>query len=199
MGVPKGALPGRDGVTPIISQLLDDASAAGCENQVAVGDHDAYDALLQRQGRRVPRTPDAPSGVGPLGGIGGLLRWVEQDARPISRVVIASCDLPFVTEDALRMIARPLPAESHARVFDAPSFAPFPAILDIAHARRALDETLAAGERSLRAFFARLEVIRVQPDSPRWIRDWDTPDDVARDRASRAQSEPPADAAESDA
>lgn len=73
--------------------------AAGCRPVVFVGG--AGDRLAAATGRDF--VSDTWPGEGPLGGVVDALGWFRQ--RGFEAVVVAACDLPGLTEDAVRDVA----------------------------------------------------------------------------------------------
>lgn len=119
---------------------------------------------------------DAPAGVGPLGGLGPLLRHAGQ--RP---VVALACDLPYVEVAMLRRLAaQPAGPAVVAPQLDDDWWMPLCARYDPPAVLPALQQTLDAGQRSFQALLRRLSVAPLDLDDEerRKLRDWDTPQDM---------------------
>jgi molybdopterin-guanine dinucleotide biosynthesis protein A len=124
---------------------------------------------------------DVPAGIGPLGGLRALvLRAAE--ARH-DGVLALACDLPFVTTELVHRLA--------TEAEDADALAPredglwYP--LTARYSVRtldAIDAALMAREHSLQKLFARLgsaaRRLDVDAEELASLRDWDSPDDLAR-------------------
>jgi molybdenum cofactor guanylyltransferase len=140
-----------------------------------VGRSDAYAAL------RLPQINDDPKGIGPIGGLRGLLLHAKQAGA--AQVLALACDLPFIDRPVLRLLCAPLTGP--ARVpFVAGRFQPLAASYAPEPALSALDRALAQGKHALMAVLAELgpAVERLEEGSVRAeaLRDWDTPDDMTR-------------------
>ena len=170
-GLPKGLLRGEGGIT-LVERWRRLFAAEGVEG-VLVGAHPAYAGL----GLEI--VPDAPAGVGPLGGLLASLR--RAGARPL---LVAACDMPFVSG---RLLARLRSFEAPTPVVAAerggrrePFFARYdpPRVLPLAEAR------LRRGQLSLQGLLAEAGVTAL-PLSPRELGeldDWDSPADMSRTR-----------------
>ncbi|HWA71364.1 MAG TPA: NTP transferase domain-containing protein [Polyangiaceae bacterium] len=174
--VPKGLLRGPHG-TPLIERLLKECELAlpGAA-RVLVGDSAAYAALA------LPTLPDAPPGIGPLGGLRALL---QQAALAGEQAVIAlACDMPFVSARLLRRLALEQPAATAFAPREGAGWEPLCARYAVG-AAGAVEAALEAGERSLQRVFARLgeqaAELELQPHERGELRDWDEPDDLHRD------------------
>jgi molybdenum cofactor guanylyltransferase len=176
-GVVKGLLkaPGSD--QSLIERLLEQLRSAvpGAEI-VLVGNAEPYTSL------GLLAVSDNPPGVGPLGGLLGLLAYAEQ--RGAQQALVLACDLPRLN-DAL--IAR-LDHEGHgagALVAEQagvrnPLIARYAVRPALDAARRAFD----AGARSLQAVLDRLEpgvvCLRVSESEASLLEDWDTLSELRR-------------------
>ncbi len=143
----------------------------------------ALDALIEagmtpvvilRQDQREPATPagtqvlrDEVEDAGPLGGIHALLRWL-----PVEWALAVPSDQPFLVPKLLRGLIGQESDDLDAVVGRSPSgIEPLPG----AYRRTclpAVEETLAAGERSLLQLFSR---IRVREVPTALLREWDPP------------------------
>lgn len=171
-GHPKGLLPAPDTGEPLVVRLDRIGRAVGLE-PVLVGDAAPYRSALPAL--RV--IADDPPGIGPLGGLGGLLA-----AAGDGRTLALACDLPYVSE---ALVAR-LVADASAAPVLAPRasalsvWEPLCARYDAKVVRPALDRLLAKGGRSFQQLLATLTVaeLALGPDERTQLRDWDTPEDV---------------------
>lgn len=162
-GIAKGLLEVEG--EPIVVRLCRVAREAGLE-PVWVGLHDdAYrDALPELRA-----LDDAPGGIGPLGGLAGLL--TEGSA------IALACDMPFVSAALLRRLRDEQPdAAVLAPRFDG-RWEPLCARYD-ARVRGPLVQAIAAGMRSFQPFLTGLPAQELVLPSRDELRDWDTPSDV---------------------
>ena len=180
-GRPKGLLPGRDGETSIAASLLGTAEAAELFPRWLIGDIDAYDALENEGAIRIT---DDPPGVGPLGGLRALLR-AARDAG-CEAVVLVACDMPFVDVDTLTALRDgPAPAAVGAYAARREDGAPWEPMLcryTVAPALAAAEAALGEGRRSLQAVLGSMTTVRFHPPSERAFEDWDSPEDIRRER-----------------
>lgn len=172
-GIAKGLLPAPSTGEPLVVRLARIAHELGHE-PVLVGDAPAYRAALPSL--RV--IADDPPGVGPLGGLGGLLAKANDPCA-----IALSCDLPHLSS---ALLARLASTSSRAAVL-APRSAhgpwePLCARYDVALVRGALAAGLARGERSFQRLFASLDVEALEIDESErgQLVDWDAPEDLAR-------------------
>jgi molybdopterin-guanine dinucleotide biosynthesis protein A len=172
-GVVKGNLPGPDGER-LLERLVGQCWKALPDVPVVlIGDAPAHADLGLRS------LADAPSGVGPLGGLRALLLHAKQSGA--WGALALACDLPYV---GARLITR-LASESPEALFLAPregalwhTLAARYSVLTLP----AVDATLAAGERALQRVVGRLgehaRALELDGEELAELRDWDTPDDV---------------------
>jgi molybdopterin-guanine dinucleotide biosynthesis protein A len=118
---------------------------------------------------------DRPGEIGPLGGLAGLLAHAAK-----GRVLALACDLPFVSRE---LLARLIEEHPRAEVL-APReslWQPLCARYD-AHILPRVEAAVAHGTRSFQRLFAELAVqpLELSEAERAQLRDWDTPDDVAR-------------------
>lgn len=124
---------------------------------------------------------DDPPGIGPLGGLRALLRHAEQVGA--SGALALACDLPYLGVGLVRRLAAEAP--------DADFVAPRDGVLWHTLVARygpgalgAVEATIAAGDRALQRVVGRLgeRAIELSVDAAERaeLRDWDTPEDVAR-------------------
>lgn len=94
----------RKTIVENLSEAFADASHAG--SVALVGEPErtrAYDAL------GLPTLSDDPAGIGPLGGIASALQAALQQRR---RLVVVSCDLPYVDAELFRALLNQSPNAS---------------------------------------------------------------------------------------
>lgn len=177
MGEHKGLLPVPGGAEPIVEALVRRAREAGFD-PLLVGDATPYAHLAEG----VIRVEDDPPGAGPLAGLQAALRHALNTGR--SRFVTVACDMPYVTPEALQQVRdhqSEAPVVAPRRGPDAP-WEPMLARYDAARLADALAEAISQGQRSFQKLFASIEV-EAPPLTPAIdcaLRDWDTPEDVAR-------------------
>lgn len=162
--------PGSD--ERLVDRLVRIAGEAGLAC-VVVGSHP--EAAPLRAG--LACVADQPPGIGPLGGLGALLRF----AQPRSVIAVA-CDMPFVTTTLVERLARdPRNATVLApREPDARKWQPLFARYDAARTLPVLERTVGEGVRSFQDLFAQLDVVEFELDDAEraLLRDWDTPEDI---------------------
>jgi len=165
-GAAKGLLAGPDG-RPIVERMRDLLRGMGLE-VVLVGSDSRYDSLGLRA------VDDEPGGIGPLGGLIGLLRHADD------RVVVAiACDMPFIQAPLVeQLLAAPRASAVAPRQGTRwePLFARYApeSVLTAARARAS------RGELSLQGLLDAVgtrEMVLTE-DEWRQLRDWDTPSDV---------------------
>jgi molybdopterin-guanine dinucleotide biosynthesis protein A len=176
-GFPKGLLPsptaGRD--RTLIEALVTEFRAAAPKSDVVLlGQNVAYGGL------HLPSLPDSPGGIGPIGGLRALL--LEAKRPPERRVVLCSCDMPYLNRT---LFARLLGERPEAVALAAKRdgwFEPFPSRFDASRALPALDDQLAAGRHSLVALLTAMgsSELPLESGEEQCLRDWDEPADVRR-------------------
>ena len=168
MGTDKAALV-LDGVA-MRDRVLAAVSAAGITTVIVAGTDDVPDAI--------PAT-GPPDAQGPLAGIVGAWRAMQQAPRPnVDPVVVLACDLPWLVADVITAVIGASRDHTHGAVAHDGDR---PQPLVAAYRRVALDEMARcydAGERSLRRCSAQWDLGTV-PADPTIIADADTPDDLA--------------------
>ncbi|MET0344188.1 MAG: molybdenum cofactor guanylyltransferase [Polyangiales bacterium] len=172
-GTPKGLLPAPDTGEALVVRLARIGAEAGLE-PVLVGSAEPYAALVPT----LRRLPDAPAGIGPLGGLMALL-----DASAPAQALAVACDMPFVSRELLvRVATAPLAADVLApRTGD--RWQPLCARYDAGALRGPVATAIASGVRSFQRLFDALTVatLTLTPDEQAQLVDWDTPEDVSRD------------------
>jgi molybdopterin-guanine dinucleotide biosynthesis protein A len=176
-GVAKGLLQAPDSETTLVQRLLAEVeSAAPGAEVVLVGDTTAYAALGLRT------VDDAPHGIGPLGGLLGLLLAAEQ--RGAELALALACDLPRLDAALLRRLLNEADDAGALVVAQQgvrnPLIARYRVATTLPAARAALD----AGKRSLQAVLDRLadgvQALPLTPAEGALVDDWDYPEDVQR-------------------
>lgn len=172
-GAAKGLLRAPEGVTLIDRwrAILADAGA----DVVLVGSGEAYAAT------GLEAIADEPAGTGPLGGLCALLRRAGR--RP---ALALGCDMPFVSARLVERLVGAPPAVAVAPRREG-RWEPLFARYEAAAALPVAIDALARGRRALQAVLdaAGAVPLRLSPEEERELRDWDTPEDVARDLSQR--------------
>lgn len=170
-GRPKGLLSTPDGVT-LVERLRALLMETGAE-VVLVGASDAYASL------RLETIADEPRGVGPLGGLAGLLRR----ARGAPTLALA-CDLPYVSAGLLARLVSAAPAPVVAPKRDG-RWEPLCARYDPAQVQPVVERMLAARRHALQAVLdeAGAVALPLSADEALELRDWDVPEDVPGPRS----------------
>lgn len=124
---------------------------------------------------------DEPREVGPIGGLRSFLSRAQADGA--QRALALACDLPFIDQTMLRRLSAPLTSAARVPNMDgrfqplAATYAPIPVLA-------AIDRALAAKQHALMKVLAELgsniEQLEVDEQHALTLRDWDTPDDIAR-------------------
>jgi molybdopterin-guanine dinucleotide biosynthesis protein A len=140
-----------------------------------LGAADAYASL------GLPALADAPAGIGPLGGLRALLLHAQASGH--SHALALSCDLPYLGAELLVRLATEAPPAHCLAPRDGDLWHTFIARYAVA-SLPALEATVAAGDRALQRFVARLGdravELPVSPSERDQLRDWDTPEDAPR-------------------
>jgi len=170
-GRPKGLIPIDVAGTSIVAHQIDLATRLLLP-VVLVGDADPYS--LRFPELRV--IADAPAGIGPLGGLSGLLR-----ARGTGSVIALACDMPHLTISLLARLLHEAPEAAVLASRDAAGrWDPLCARYDASAALPVLADALADGVRSFQGLFARLaptEFVLSALERTQLV-DWDTPTDL---------------------
>lgn len=125
---------------------------------------------------------DDPADVGPLGGLHALLQRALAH-QPCDEVLMLGCDLPYLSRAVItRLLAAPLTTAVAARTGTPPRWEPMLARYRVTEALPVVKEQLHAGALGLFALLNRLNAtpLELSADEAAELRDWDTPDDVAR-------------------
>ena len=173
-GVAKGLLLVPDGSETLIARLLRVCRAATPTAKLyLVGESSAYAAL------GVPAVLDEPEGIGPLGGLRGLLLRAQSEG---SRTALAlACDLPFLDEQVLSALSAPLTRAARVPFVEA-FFQPLAAAYEPTATLEAIDRARAVGKHALlyvlQVLGEQVERLELDGSQARALRDWDTPEDV---------------------
>lgn len=168
--VPKGLLVGPRGVT-LVEHIAGCCARAGM-TVVRVGAHPAYEHLPWELVR------DRPEHIGPLGGLGGLLALGA--ARGERQVWAFSCDLPGL-DDALVRALRDAPDEAPVCCPRGERYDPLVARYRVVEGLSAVERWAASGRRDLQGLVEGLGVQVLPVEDRRVLRDWDAPEDLARE------------------
>ncbi len=173
-GVAKGLLRAPDGELTLVERLVREVRlAAPSASVVLVGASEPYERL------GLTMIADAPAGVGPLGGLLGLLRRAEQQGD--EQALALACDLPRLDHSTIRSLLDDAPDEGAIAVEQEGVRNPLVARYHVARALRAAELVLESGRRSLQAVLDVLDATTLAlPLDSRVADDWDTPSDVSR-------------------
>lgn len=176
-GVAKGMLKAPDSEATLVERLRAELVHALPDAElVLVGAAEAYADV------GLSALSDEPSGVGPLGGLIGLLAYAKQ--RGATHALALACDLPRVGGALLRRLASEAPHKSALVITQGEVKNPLLARYAVAHALPAARATLSVGKRSLQAVLERLgDGVAIMPltaAEAATVDDWDTPEDVQK-------------------
>jgi molybdopterin-guanine dinucleotide biosynthesis protein A len=176
-GVAKGLLRAPDSELSLVERLSGElARVAPRAEVVLVGAAEPYASL------GLSSVTDEPPGVGPLGGLLGLLAHAER--RGATSVLSLACDLPRLDAALLARLLNEA-AEASALVAEQGGVRnPLVARYAVGPAQMAARAAFAAGQRSLQAVLDRLEPavarLRLSDAETRTLDDWDTLSEVER-------------------
>ncbi|NUQ02199.1 MAG: NTP transferase domain-containing protein, partial [Armatimonadetes bacterium] len=128
----------------------------------------------------IERLADLEPGGGPVQAVVAAFRRF-----PTSSLLVLACDLPRLSEAAVRLLARPLDAEIDARLPRVEGCPQPLAALYGPGCATVLEASLATGERSMVRSLARLRVEWLEIDAQHHpelacaLQDFDTPEDLA--------------------
>ena len=164
MGQPKGLLRSPDRAEPLLIRAVHVVESAGMR-PVLVGEMSPYRSL----NLGLPEIQDRPAGVGPIGGILGLLHCT---AAPC---IVWACDMPYVTAAMLRRLGEATPT---AKVLCAHTDRWQPLLSRWCPSVAAdVDAYVTQGGRSLRGALRHVQA-EALPFADDLVRDWDCPSDV---------------------
>jgi molybdopterin-guanine dinucleotide biosynthesis protein A len=170
-GVAKGLLPLPNGKR-VLDQLLDECRrAAPNADLYLLGSRAEYTDV------GLPLLPDAPAGVGPIGGLRRLLGTAHAE------VLLLGCDQPFLSAALLtRLLAAPIVTAAALTRGAPPRWEPMVSRFVTARALTEVETHLAAGNLGLYTLLERVNAtsVHVSDVEARQLDDWDSPDDVAR-------------------
>ncbi len=173
-GRPKGLLPVAVASTEtIVARLL------RCADELAL--QPVFVGAALPYALRCPHVrvvADAPAGVGPLGGLSGVLA-----AAGAARVIAVACDMPYVTSGLLQRLQTSEPAAAVLASKNADGrWDPLCARYDPPLVTPLLTQALQAGVRSFQGLFATLAPteLTLSAEERAQLVDWDTPQDMSR-------------------
>jgi len=173
-GVAKGNLT-LDGQKLIERLVLVVTSALPGSRLVLVGAAEPYAAL------GLTALADDPPGIGPLGGLRALLRHAE--VQGASGALALACDLPHLGAGLVQRLATEAPQADFLAPRDGELWHTLVARYGTG-ALGVIDATIAADERALQRVVGRLGAraveLAVDESERAELRDWDTPEDLAR-------------------
>lgn len=174
-GVAKGLLKAPDSEATLVERLFGEvARAAPGAEVVLVGDASNYAAL------GVATVQDEPLGVGPLGGLLGLL--IHAERRHASFALALACDLPRLGADVIARLATEASDASALITTMAGVRNPLMTRYAVATALPAARAVLGAGKRSLQAVLdelgAGVVTLELSEAEAATLGDWDTPEDM---------------------
>jgi molybdopterin-guanine dinucleotide biosynthesis protein A len=174
-GVAKGLLKAPDSEATLVERLRAELARALPDAElVLVGAAEAYAGL------GLSAISDEPAGVGPIGGLIGLLARAEQ--RGATHVLALACDLPRVAAPLLHRLGTEAPTAHALATTQGEIKNPLLARYTVAEALPAARATLSAGKRSLQAVLERLGdsavVMPLTPAEAATVDDWDTVEDM---------------------
>jgi len=198
-GITKGLLPAPETGEPLVLRLSRIARELGLEPVLVGASHEVRAALPELR-----TIDDRPAGIGPLGGLAGLLHAGDSivgsraeappastvgspaQAPPASTSVLAlACDLPRVSRALIaQLVEAPLCAPNTVLAIRADNglWEPLCARYDAAALRVPVEQAIARGVRSFQKLFAELQVgeLAISSELRAGLVDWDTPEDVTR-------------------
>lgn len=177
-GAAKGLLPHPDTLEPLVEHLRNQASAAWPECRVVlVGGREEYASVT------LERLDDDPPDIGPLGGLRALLAEAAESGAP--QCLALACDMPFVRASLLQRLLVTAPSAAAVAPKTEGRWQPLCARYGTDAARGAAERVYARGARALQAVLDELGSdcveLPMSADDMASLRDWDSPEDVARD------------------
>ncbi len=174
-GVAKGLLKAPDSEATLVERLYGEVTRATPEAAVVlVGDASAYAAL------GVAAVQDEPLGVGPLGGLLGLLTHAERHGACFALAL--ACDLPHLGAEVIARLATEASGASALITITAGVRNPLLTRYAVATALPAARAVLGAGKRSLQAVLdelgAGVVTLELSEAEAATLGDWDTPEDM---------------------
>ena len=174
-GAPKGLLAAPNSEETLVERLLRvSQQALGAHQILLVGRAPAYAGL------GLSFVEDAPAGVGPLGGLCGLLDAALE--RGNGAVIALACDMPHVSAELIGRLMTHAPAAAAVAPRTDGKWQPLVARYEPCLALRAARAALAEGERALYCVLDRLGGDAVElplaAGEAALLRDWDEPSDL---------------------
>ena len=178
-GVAKGLLRAPDSKTTLLERLCGEVRAALPSAEIVlVGAAEAYAALGLRA------IADEPANVGPIGGLAGFLAYAAQSGAGWGLAL--ACDLPRLERGLIARLASEETQVAALVVQQENVKNPLVARYEVPSALAATRRALSGGQRALQAVLDELQprvlALELSASELLSVRDWDTPDDVARDR-----------------
>lgn len=176
-GVAKGLLKAPNSEATLLERLCTELTSALPDAEIRlVGAADAYAATGLRA------VADDPPGVGPIGGLIGLLTHAEH--RGATHVLALACDLPRIGSGVLRRLANEMTDKTALFAAHGEIRNPLLARYEVARALPVARAALGAGKRSLQAVLDGLgdgvATLPISTTEAATLDDWDTPEDVLR-------------------
>lgn len=174
-GVAKGLLEAPGTRTTLIERLLGELSVAVPRASVVlVGSAEAYERLGLRA------LADRPAGIGPLGGLIGLLSFAAQHGAPAALAL--TCDLPRVPAALLARLATEAPEAAALVTLQGGVRNPLVARYRVDQALPAAERAASSGRRSVQAVLDGMTgpvlELPLTPEEEASLTDWDEPADL---------------------
>jgi molybdopterin-guanine dinucleotide biosynthesis protein A len=170
-GAPKGLLLAPDSGEPLLVRSCRLVRSLGL-SPCLVGNAEPYRALVPE----LVRIADSPAGIGPLGGLLGLVQSAHG-----APVLALACDLPRLSEALLRkLVSTHADADVLAPRNELGLWEPLCARYDAARVTAPLQTAIAAGVRSFQRLFVGLQVAELPLSEAERadLVDWDSPEDI---------------------
>jgi molybdopterin-guanine dinucleotide biosynthesis protein A len=178
-GIAKGNMTAPGSTQTLIERLLGEVSAAASQRgldveTLLVGAAAAYSPL------GVTAIADEPAGIGPLGGLNGLLSYAEK--RGATQVLALACDLPHLGAGLLARLLSEAPDAGAVLALQGELRNPLIARYAVGPTRLAVLQALGVGRHSLQAVLDRLDPpphpLDLSAEERSQLGDWDTPADL---------------------
>lgn len=176
-GIAKGLLRAPTSPQSLVERACEELRAALPQAEIAlVGEAAVYQHL------HLPQIPDAPAGIGPLGGLLGLLQHAAREGFP--QALALACDLPFVERRLLARLATEAPEAAALVTITDGIRNPLVARYSVSAALPAALHVLDSDKRSLQAVLDTLgsavKELHLTRAEAATLVDWDTPADLER-------------------
>ena len=174
-GVAKGLLTAPNSEQSLVARLLEETRAAAPQADIVlVGNADAYGALL------LPAISDDPPGIGPLGGLIGLLAHAQ--SRGATHILALACDLPRLPRSIIARLVADSPGAPALVTRESDKHNPLIARYLVSATLPAAQRALQAGRRSLQSVLQQLEpgvtTLALSDAELGSLVDWDSPEDI---------------------